>query len=302
LATRRFFDSRTVRTWRELTALQNWLERRRVQWLFRGQGTYAWGLQTSLERAVKNLAPKGVSRLVIEGALLRRFQRQAHHYLADVPASTSWLEWLALMQHFGAPTRLQDWTYSFFVAVHFALEEGQPSAALWILDSDWATERAQELLTPTTWNVVKQDINISRPTTFRAVFARTGRARVRFVMPVNPFRLNQRLAIQQGAFLCPGDVTTSLEANLREMLPATRRRLGVIIKVRLAFTREVRREVVRRLLRMNVTRTSLFPGLDGFAQSLSGSLVIPRTIVADPKWPTEEPLRKVHRRTHDSAV
>ena len=33
------------------------------------------------------------------------------------------LEWLALMQHYGAPTRLLDFTRSPYVACFFALEE-----------------------------------------------------------------------------------------------------------------------------------------------------------------------------------
>jgi hypothetical protein len=32
--------------------------------------------------------------------------------LADTPDQDDWLEWIALMQHYGAPTRFLDWTYS----------------------------------------------------------------------------------------------------------------------------------------------------------------------------------------------
>ena len=38
-----------------------------------------------------------------------------------VPANR--LEWLALMQHYGTPTRLLDFTRSPYVACYFALEE-----------------------------------------------------------------------------------------------------------------------------------------------------------------------------------
>ena len=37
---------------------------------------------------------------------------------------------------------------------------------------------------------------------------------LKFVYPVNPVRLNQRLIIQQGVFLCPADVKVSFEENL----------------------------------------------------------------------------------------
>jgi hypothetical protein len=35
-----------------------------------------------------------------------------------------------------------------------------------------------------------------------------------FVIPVNPFMLNERLVIQQGLFLCAGDISIPFEDNL----------------------------------------------------------------------------------------
>ena len=35
-----------------------------------------------------------------------------------------------------------------------------------------------------------------------------------FACPQNPFRLNERLTIQKGVFMCPGNVTVPFEENL----------------------------------------------------------------------------------------
>src|SRR5216684_1282684 len=79
-----------------------------------------------------------------EVAIVREFMRRAHHYLPDVPGDDNWFEWLALMQHHGAPTRLLDWTYSPSVAVHFALSHAsrQPNAdlAVWMVNTEWCAK------------------------------------------------------------------------------------------------------------------------------------------------------------------
>jgi hypothetical protein len=265
--------------------LHEYFSKGRAQWVFRGQRDSKWGLVTTLERSVQRLRTgRDLPRL--EGGLLRRFKRQAHHYLPESPPDDSWLEWLALMQHYGAPTRLLDWTYSFFVGLHFAVLDAEASSALWALDSTWAGERVKALLPPAAWDRVEKDPNLSSPETFVALFAGPSGHRTRLVCPVNPYRLNQRLAIQQGTFLCPGDVSAGFESNLAGLFPDAKAN-GRLIKCVISLNRSEREDVMRRLFRMNVTSTSLFPGLDGFARSLSWCLTLPRMLKPDPSWPSK---------------
>jgi hypothetical protein len=53
---------------------------------------------------------------------LRGFQRQAHLFVDQswLPKRKEWFEWWALMQHYGVPTRLLDWSISPYVAAYFA--------------------------------------------------------------------------------------------------------------------------------------------------------------------------------------
>jgi FRG domain len=53
--------------------------------------------------------------------MLYEFKKRYHLYSSVLPAPSDNVEWLALMQHHGAPTRLLDFTDSFYVAVHFAI-------------------------------------------------------------------------------------------------------------------------------------------------------------------------------------
>jgi hypothetical protein len=80
--------------------------------------------------------------------------------------------------------------------------------------------------------------------------------------------MNERLTIQQGLFLCPAIVRQSFEQNLE----ATRLQGTTIEK--LTFPASLREDILAELNKMNINRATLFPGLDGFAQSLAVNVQI----------------------------
>jgi hypothetical protein len=89
------------------------INRIRSPYIYRGLSNFDYRLETSLMR----LGPE-YQRL--EFHILRNFKKYAHR--PEVMSNTEW-DWLALAQHHGLPTRLLDWTYSPFVALHFATTE-----------------------------------------------------------------------------------------------------------------------------------------------------------------------------------
>ncbi len=93
---------------------------------YRGQVNSMWSLLPSIARLKK------VDR---ERILIERFKQDALPFLPqDQRPSMEW-DWLFLMRHYGAPTRLLDWSESPLVALYFAVEDQGPSAdgVIWCL-------------------------------------------------------------------------------------------------------------------------------------------------------------------------
>jgi hypothetical protein len=102
------------------------------------------------------------------------------------------------------------------------------------------------------------------------------RQSVSSVVPYEPKTLSERLSVQQGAFIVPVNVDASFMQNLAA--------LGDLRNVVIKFVVPVgvRPRALQQLRLMNITRASLFPGLDGFAQSFRQFLVEPEMIFDEP--------------------
>lgn len=229
-------------------------------WVFRGQRDAAWDLVTNLQRPGLRLSPA-----LAEREFHREFTHGAHNYLSANEVPQTMLEWLALMQHHGTPTRLLDWTESPFVACYFALEDAVDShgrCAVWAVDLPWTMARAGMLI---------QGVGNGEFAHFKLKklwqsdeFKRLVMdGQLTMVVPALPRRRNRRLVAQQGLFLVPANLDVSFFDNLAYGVPSINGRI-----VKILLHNSVREEALDELALMNINRATLFPGLDGFAQSL----------------------------------
>jgi hypothetical protein len=243
-------------------------ERRRTgpqkrKWIFRGQRKGDWKLETSLGRLRSDFKIPSNKVVEFEEEIIRCFQRTYYLHGSDQIDRKNSLAWLALMQHHGAPTRLLDFTYSFWVALFFAVERAGEAdkPAIWAVDLEACYRRCP----------IKSSNDEDRfwENTSRWSDYFGARRPRKLVYPVNTFQLGDRLSIQQGIFLCPADVRYSFEENLEPKL-ASRKGSGEpsVFKIQIDSKLESWKEIVFQLHHMNVNRATLFPGIDGLAQSL----------------------------------
>lgn len=159
---------------------------------------------------------------LLEHTILSRFKRQACNYGLDyVPGEEDALGWLSLLQHYGAPTRLLDWTRSPFVACFFALETARSEAAIWAIDHVWLRNRAWEVIRAAWGDDVVKDLH-SRPDAdaliLRVLLEKSAELMApqlpHFVMPIEPSIADPRVATQHGLFTFPANVTASFTENL----------------------------------------------------------------------------------------
>jgi hypothetical protein len=232
-------------------------------WAFRGERHAKWPLHTSLSRYFTDFGVHAQAWPEQEGRILRIFKRKAHQYLQQPPGLNDDFQWLALMQHHGAPTRLLDFTWSPYVAAFFALERATDEAAVWALNPrELGSRAARGQGTKSRITLPEMDPRI--PGNFERYFLKGNQA---FIWVGEPDTMNRRLIAQSGTFAMPG----VLDVPLEEILSRYPEPENMIAKFVLSADK-LRDTGLRELYRMNITYATLFPDLDGLARSLAYEL------------------------------
>lgn len=234
------------------------LERHRSPFVFRGT-TVDWPLTPSLHRMghPQSLVPK------IEKALLRSFKKYAHHEVAD--GLSDW-KLLSIAQHRGLPTRLLDWTFSPFVALHFAtdrLDTMSKEGVVWMVNF---IESRKALPPPLTklleehfaWGFSVEMLEERFPK-FQAIEKLSGRL-PEFVMFFEPPSLDPRIVNQFGLFSLMNRPQTDLTQWLQRYGGGKKR----LVK-RVMIAPELKWEIRDKLDQMNLTERVIYPGLDGLS-------------------------------------
>ncbi|WP_235917409.1 FRG domain-containing protein [Hymenobacter busanensis] len=250
-----------VQSWEELQHVlfrDTWdgrIGRFRSPFVYRGVRSRDYTLTTSLQRL-------GGQYHELEHHLLRNFRKYAH----DTPMmdTASVWNWLAVAQHHGLPTRLLDWTYSPYVALHFAtddLEAYDRDGVIWAMNYVKAAEylplRLREALHNEGSNVFTPELLQPVCTTLRELADM--QPEHPFVLFLEPPSLDARILHQYALF----SMMSTSQAILPEWLEQHPELFfRIILPARLKW------EVRDKLDQANITERVLFPGLGGLSRWL----------------------------------
>jgi hypothetical protein len=244
---------------------------------FRGQADAKWSLETTLYREGLRQQIPTEALPARESWLLYQFSRFAHQHKTDLPEKEDVLDWLALIQHYGGPTRLLDFTYSIYVAAFFAIETATADAAIWMMQLHWLHQTLQKRFE---YNVTGRIDQMRRAANAKLQEHIASGSTVEAVIHVEPDRMHERLWIQQGLFLAPVNTGMPFMQNLAgtfnpelKILPEREMAWDDFISQRslvgkIILPRNLHREIKRALMAANINAATLFPGLEGFARSL----------------------------------
>jgi len=277
----------TVNSWTEVLLLFDIMTEKFSDWAFRGQSNENWNLSTKFEREASRYQCDSYWFRNREKIILQDFQRKAHQYVKNLPAPDSTIDWLSLVQHYGGPTRLLDFTYSYYVAAFFAVETATADAAIWAININkliWQISKIND------YDLYMKDKTYQGAIGTMTHWAETiieNRASKDIVYVIDPFRQHERISIQQGFFLFPGNLEKPFEQNLSSSFEfkyanfskenavnanyseLNKTEVGGASVIKIILPYKIHSKVLSELHKMNVTAATLFSGLDGFARSLS---------------------------------
>ena len=247
-------------SWRELDDLLfegSWnprIGRFRSPNAFRGVGRKGLDLRTGVVRLGGDVAAK-------ERHLVRNFRKYARR--SFVGDDSLW-NWLSLAQHHGLPTRLLDWSYSPYVALHFATADHGllgSDGEVWVVNFEEVNQELPETLREP---LREEGSDVFTGELLSGVAASFGQLRRQaeepFALFLEPPALSERIVNQAALFSLMSSPTARFDDWLAGHPRAWRR---IVIPARL------KGEVRDRLDQVNMTERVLMPGLDGISRWLA---------------------------------
>lgn len=217
-------------------------------WWYRGHPSATWQL---LPRVWREHSPSQ------ERHLAHEFRARAGTRHSHRPAFDDYAGWLALMQHYGVPTRLLDWTRAPVIAAFFAVHPSvQPqalgdgtAASIWAVAPGRLNE--DQGLEPLLYTLNAGELHGSLRPAFKE------HACSKRVVAAVPFESDIRMQVQQGVF------TVHTHGDPLEAVPGTSLWLHQFL-----IPADARTSMAREVDSLGLGLADIFPDLTSLAQEL----------------------------------
>jgi len=220
------------------------------QWWWRGQEKYGLPLRPKVFRDNQHM--------INEKDRLLRFKKKAGVRHSSVPKQEQDIEWLFLMQHYGLPTRLLDWTESPLIACFFAVkntknkkedEEDGELFAIHPYTLNLKTISRNELLMPED-PISMQLINN----------AYSGKYDDNSVIAIRPYEIDIRLMVQLSQFTLHGSDNSIEDIDNPD---------SFMRKIKISASKKAK--ISEELKFIGIRESVIFPDLDHLANEISNT-------------------------------
>ncbi|MCH2274853.1 FRG domain-containing protein [Thalassospira sp.] len=209
---------------------------------YRGHGNHEWSLLPGILRDQN-------THLSDEEKILRTFRQSAAMLIEKLPSDN--FGWMFLMQHYGVPTRLLDWSESPLVALYFAITEAPNfDGAFWILNPLKLNTEARINYLPSfedealhSYASENMDANRRSPQLPLASIAT---------------RNNPRIQSQQGVFTIHQHDKTAIE------------NIGQNITIKFLIPKESKDKIKKQITMLGFNKFQMFPELSSISDMIKG--------------------------------
>lgn len=242
---------------RQLNVLPN-------NFIYRGHADSSWKLESTLERILGNNWSKEKASL-FEDHYLKFFKSKYHIYNESEHEPKSKLAWLSIMQHYGTPTRLIDFSESPYVALYFALEAYDPLSkkdlAIFAVDYNGIMDSSLKYISDRDSNFKKSrsDIMGYQDELFDGVVDRFA---YEVMWITEPLELNARIDRQSGTFLISGNKEKKIEELMSQDI------YDKVTMIKFVIPCSIYENIYALLRKMNINAKTIYGDLGGLAKSI----------------------------------
>jgi hypothetical protein len=221
---------------------------------FRGHRDASWKLTPRLYRQEFNEAD--------ENEIRQEFQSRALQLIQGRVPVDKW-EWYFLMQHYGAPTRLLDWTDNPLLALYFAVADhpGNSDAAVWVLNPFWLNRGLRKGIE----GAMLPDWREANPylKELEKAFSDDSITTARLPAAIDPPHVDRRLAAQSSRFVIFGKDKDLMRTKRARSGPKRKRHATMM-----TIPREAVLKIEDELNYCGITHSLVFPDLVGLCRDI----------------------------------